>query len=55
MAGDARQSVIRPDTATLTAIAALAAGVATSIAVIVARIWNRNRKASMYASALRID
>lgn len=49
------QSVIRPDAATLTAIAALGAGVATSIAVIVARIWNRNRKASVFASAVRID
>jgi hypothetical protein len=49
------QSVIGPDAATLTAISALAAGVATSIAVIVARIWNRNKKACVFASAVRID
>src|SRR5215469_915388 len=48
------QSVIRPDAATIAAAAALAAGVATSIAIIVARVWNRNRKAPAMEAALRI-
>jgi len=48
------QSVIRPDVATIAVAAALAAGVATSIAIIVARVWKRNRKAPAMEAALRI-
>ena len=48
------QSVIRPDVATIAVAAALAAGVATSIAIIVARVWNRNRKEPAMAAAIRI-
>jgi hypothetical protein len=48
------QPVIRPDAATIAAAAALAGGVATSIAIIVARVWNRNRKGPTMEAALRI-
>ena len=48
------QSFIYPDATTIFAAAALAVGVATSIAIIVARVWNRNRKGRVLASAVRI-
>jgi hypothetical protein len=48
------QSVIHPDSQTIVAALALAAGVATSIAFIVARVWNRNRRARVLESAVRI-
>jgi len=48
------QSVIHPDAATIAAAAALVIGVAASIAIVVARIWTRNRKGRVLASAVRI-
>jgi hypothetical protein len=48
------QSVISPDSSTITAAGALAAGVATSVFTIVARVWSRNRKTRVLASAIQI-
>jgi len=48
------QSLIHPDSKTIFGLIALAAGAAASIAVIAARVWNRNRKARVLASAMHI-
>jgi hypothetical protein len=48
------QPVISPDASTITAAGALAAGVATSIFIIVARVWSRNRRTRVLASAIQI-
>lgn len=46
--------VIHPDATTIAAAGALVAGVATSIAIVVARVWNRNRKTPAMEAAIRI-
>ena len=48
------QPVISPDSSTITAAGALAAGVATSIFIIVARVWSRNSRKRVLASAIQI-
>jgi len=48
------QSVIHPDASTIAAASLLALAVVLSIAIIVARVWNRNRRARVLASAVRI-
>jgi len=48
------QPVISPDSRTITAAGALAAGVATSIFIIVARVWSRNSRKRVLASAIQI-
>jgi hypothetical protein len=48
------QSVIRPDDRTIAAAGALSAVVATSIFIIVARVYNRNRRTRVLASAIQI-
>jgi hypothetical protein len=48
------QSVISPDSKTLAAAAALVAGCATSILVIVIRVFKRNRRTRVLTSAIRI-
>ena len=48
------QSVIRPDTKTTAAAVALAAGVVASTLIIVARVFNRNSKTRVLASAIQI-
>lgn len=48
------QSLIHPDASTIAAAGALAVGVAASIAIVVARVWNRNRRTRVLASAVRI-
>jgi hypothetical protein len=48
------QSVISPDARTIAGAVALAAGVATSIFIVVARVWSRNRRTRVLASAIQI-
>ena len=48
------ESVIRPDAKTIVAAGSLAAGVATSILVTVARVFNRNRRTRVLAAAIEI-
>jgi len=48
------QSVISPDAKTVAAAAALAAGVVASTLIIVARVFNRNNKTHVLASAIQI-
>jgi hypothetical protein len=48
------QSVIRPDVRTIAAAGALSAAVATSIFIIVARVFNRNRRTRVPESAIQI-
>jgi hypothetical protein len=48
------QSVIRPDGRTIAAAGALSAAVATSIFIIVARVFDRNRRTRVVASAIQI-
>jgi hypothetical protein len=48
------QSVIRPDTETIAAAGTLAAGVATSILITVARVSHRNRRTRVLAAAIQI-
>jgi hypothetical protein len=48
------QSVIRPDVRTIAAAGALSAAVATSIFIVVARVFNRNRRTRVLASAIQI-
>jgi len=48
------QSVIRPDAKTVAAAAVLAAGVVASTLIIVARVFNRNSKTHVLASAIQI-
>ena len=48
------QSVIRPDARTIAAAGGLSGAVATSIFIIVARVFNRNRRTRVLASAIQI-
>jgi hypothetical protein len=48
------QSVISPDAKTLAPAAVLAAGVVASILIIAARVFNRNRRTRVVASAIQI-
>jgi hypothetical protein len=48
------QPVISPDARTIAAAGALLAAVATSILIIVARVFNRNRRTRVLASAIQI-
>jgi hypothetical protein len=48
------QSVISPDARTIAAAGALLATVAISIFIIVARVWSRNRRTRVLASAIQI-
>jgi hypothetical protein len=48
------QSVISPDSSTITAAGALAAGVAISTFTIVVRVWSKNRRTRVLASAIQI-
>jgi hypothetical protein len=48
------ESVIRPDAKTIAAAGSLAAGVATSLLITVARVFNRNRRTRVLAAAIQI-
>jgi hypothetical protein len=48
------ESVIRPDAKTIAAAGTLAAGVATSLLITVARVFNRNRRTRVLAAAIQI-
>jgi hypothetical protein len=48
------QSVVHPDAKTIAAVSVLAAGVATSTLIILTRVFIRNRKTRVLASALQI-
>jgi len=48
------QSVINPDSNTIAAASALVASVGTSLTVVLARVFNRNRKTHVLAAAIQI-
>jgi hypothetical protein len=48
------QSIVSPDIRTIAATGALAAGIATAISIIVARVLNRNRRTRVLESAIQI-